>query len=345
MANKLTQASFKKRFVILSGERILGIKMPGRIPKVVVIGGTYVDMAIRCGQIPAPGQTVTGAALSYAPTGPGPNQAAEAALCGCDVYLVSKVGGDPFAQMVKESLAEFNVNTQFVYAAEAKNTGIVVTLVNAEGENADCVYTGANSALRPQDIDTAEQIISEADVCLIHGRLPQQAIVAAIRCAKVHGTKVILNPARPIEQPSRQDIALPIEYFSADSLIPNLYEAADITEKSTANIRTAKLIGSDLVARGAASAIITMGKRGCMVVDRTGADHIPAFEVELVDQTGRGNAFAGAFAAYCAVKDDVREAAKFASAAGALACTKFGSIEALPTKAEIIELLQKEDIG
>jgi len=40
----------------------------------------------------------------------------------------------------------------------------------------------------------------------------------------------------------------------------------------------------------------------------------------------------------------MREAAKFASAAGALACTKFGSVEALPTKAEIIELLQKEDI-
>jgi ribokinase len=319
--------------------------MPGRIPKVVVVGGTYVDMAIRCGQIPSPGQTVAGAALSYAAIGPGPNQAAETALCGCHVQLVSKVGGDPFAQMVKTDLAEFNVDTDFVYTAEAKNTGIVVTLVNAKGENASCIYAGANSALGPKDIDAAEQIISEADVCLIHGRLPQQAIVAVIRCAKVHGTKVVLDPARPMEQTGRENSTLPIEYFSADILIPNLYEAADITDKSTANIRTAKLIGSDLVARGVTSAIITMGKRGCMVVDRNGADHIPAFEVELVDQTGRGDAFAGALAAYCAVKDDMREAVKFASAAGALACTKFGSIEAMPSKAEIIELLQKEDTG
>ena len=317
--------------------------MPGRIPKVVVVGGAYVDMAIKCGQIPPPGQSVTGSALSYTATGPGPNQAAESALCGCEVYLISKVGGDPFGQMVKANLAEFNVNTDFVYTAEAKNTGIVVTLVNAEGENASCMYTGANSALRPNDIDDNEQIISEADVCLIHGRLPQDAIVTAIRCAKLHGTKVILNPARPIEQSGRQNTDLPIEYFSANILIPNLYEAADITDQSAANIRTAKLIGSDLVARGVDSAVITMGKRGCMVVDRDGADHIPAFEVELVDQTCRGDAFAGALAAYCAVKDDVREAVKFASAAGALACTKFGSIEALPTKAEIIELLQKED--
>ena len=317
--------------------------MSATLPKVVVIGGTYVDMAIRCGQIPTPGQNVSGSALSYTAIGPGPNQAAEAALCGCAVHLISKVGSDPFAEMAKTSLVEFGINTDFIYTATAKNTGIVVTLVNAEGENASCIYSGANSALQPQDIEAAEQIISEADVCLIHGQLPQQAVQAALRSAKLHGAKVILNPARPMEQRGQQDSDLPVEYFSADILIPNLYEAADITEQSAANIHAAKLIGSDLVARGVGAAVITMGKRGCMVIEREGCEHIPAFEVELVDQTARGDAFAGALAAYCAVKDDIREAAKFASAAGALACTKFGSIEALPTKAEIIELLQKED--
>ena len=318
--------------------------MPGRSPKIVVIGGTYVDMAIRCGQIPSRGQSVTGSALSYTATGPGPNQAAEAALCGCEVHLISKIGGDPFAQMVKASLAEFGVNTDFVFTAKAMNTGVLVTLVNAEGENADCYCAGANNALGARDIETAEQAIAAAGVCLICGQLPHEAIVSALRCAELYGVKVILNPARPMEQRGRENNDLPVEYFSADILISNLYEAADITEHSAANVRTAKLIGSDLVARGANCAIITMGRRGCMVVDRNGADQIPAFEVELVDQTARGDAFAGALAAYCAVKHDLREAVKFASAAGALACTKFGSIEALPTKADIIELLQKEDI-
>jgi sugar/nucleoside kinase (ribokinase family) len=82
-----------------------------------------------------------------------------------------------------------------------------------------------------------------------------------------------------------------------------------------------------------------------MVVDRDSADHIPAFEVELVHQSARGDAFAGALAACYAVNGNLREAVKFASAAGALACTKFGYLEALPTKDEIIELLQKEDNG
>jgi len=320
--------------------------MPERTPSVVVIGGTYVDMAIRCRQIPSAGQSAVGSALSYTATGPGPNQAAQAALCGCQVHLISKVGGDAFAQMARKSLTDFDVNIECLFTAQAKNTGVVVTLVDALGENAVCTYTGANNALVPQDIQAAEQVISEADVCLIHGALPQEAIAAAIRCAQVHGVKVILNPARPMTPPLHgepKSSELPAEYFLSDILIPNLDEAADITDQD-ANIRTARLIGSDLVARGVRAAVITMGKRGCMVIDRNGADHIPAFEVKLVDQAGRGDAFAGALAAYYAVKNDVREAVKFASAAGALACTKFGSIEALPTKEEIIQLLQKEDI-
>jgi len=319
--------------------------MTGRSPKVVVIGGTYVDMAVRCSQIPSPGQSVTGSSLSYTATGPGPNQAVQAALCGCEVHLISKVGGDPFAEMARKSLADFNINIDFVYSAKAKNTGVVVTLVNAEGENAVCYYPGANYALNSRDIGAAEELISKADVCLIHGRLPQDAIVSAIRFAKVHGTKVILDPGKPIERYGKKAQDLPNEYFSVDVMVPNIYEAADITDQSDVGMRTAKLMGSDLVARGVGCAVITMGKRGCMVVDRTGADQVPAFEVELVDQAGRGDAFAGALAACCAVGDDIRKALRFASAAGALACTKFGSIEAMPAKAEIIELLQKEEMG
>ncbi|UCF13894.1 MAG: ribokinase [Phycisphaerales bacterium] len=317
--------------------------MSKKNPKVAVIGGTYVDMAIRCGQAPSPGQSVAGSVLSYTTAGPGPIQAAEAALCGCQVHLIGKVGGDPFAQMVRESLAEFDVNTEFVSVAEAMNTGVIVTLVNAEGENAGCFCCGANSALQPQDISAAERVICDADVCLIHGQLPQEVIISALRCAELYGVKVILNPARPLEQRGQESSDLPIEYFSADLLIPNLDEAADIAEQSAASIRNAKLIGSDLVARGVRDVVITMGKRGCMVVDRNNADHVPAFEIETVDNTGRGDAFAGALAAYLAVERDIKRAVQFASAAGALACTKFGSIEALPTKADIIELLQKTD--
>jgi ribokinase len=328
------------------------MEMPERNPKVVVIGGVYIDLAVRCSHIPAPGQSLSGSALSCTVAGPGPIQAVQAALCHCDVSLISKIGGDAFAQMALKSLAEYKVDTEYVFFAEAKSTGVIVTLVNSEGENAVCHYTGANSALQPADIQMAEERIAQAKTCLIHGCLPQEAIVAAIHCANLRRTPVILNPARPIEQTDRPGGDLPSEYFSADVLVCNLTSAAEITDQSGADIRTAKMIGSDLVARGTRCAILTMGPRGCVVVDRSGADHIPAFPVDVVDRTGSGEAFAGALAAYCSaaslgvgvVECDLREAVKFASAAGALVCTKFGAIEALPTEAEIIQLLQREDI-
>ncbi len=318
--------------------------MVERIPRIVVVGSTYIDMAFKCATIPSAGQMISGSALSYSLAGPGPLEAVQAALCGCGVHLISKVGGDVFGAMAKKSLADYKVNVDYVCTAEAKNTGVVVTHVNAAGENGCCHYSGANCALLPTDIEMAEELIAEADICLIHGCLPQEAIIKALRCSELHGTKVIFNPSRPTEQESRHGLDLPIEYFTADILIPNLFEAADITDQSAATIRTAKMIGSELVARGARCAVITMGARGAMVVDRGGADHVPAFDVDLVDHTGSGDAFAGALAAYCAVKDDVREGVKFASAAGALACTKFGGLESLPSKAEIIQLLQREDI-
>jgi hypothetical protein len=62
---------------------------------------------------------------------------------------------------------------------------------------------------------------------------------------------VILNPAQPIEQTDHW-VDLPSEYFSADVLVCNLTSAAQITDQSGADIRTVKMIGSDLIARGAA---------------------------------------------------------------------------------------------
>ena len=318
--------------------------MSERNPNVVVVGSAYVDLAIKCAETPTAGRTTAGTALSLTATGPGVNQAIEAALCGCEVHLVSKISNCPLGATIKAILEQYDVNTKYVFTAQAKNTGVILTLVDTKGENTCVQYDGANSALVPADIELAERAIAEADVCLIHARLPKEAVVKAITIAKLYGKKVILDPAGVLGPSSPGvETSLPAEYFSVDVMIPNLYEASLISEHSSANIRTAKMVGSDLVARGAAAAVITMGRRGCMVVDRDNADHIPAYPIELVDHTGTGDAFAGALAASLAVGDDLRKAVRFASAAGALACTKFGSVDAMPVKSEIIELMQKQE--
>ena len=316
--------------------------MAKQTPYVVVVGSSFVDIAIRCAQIPMAGETVKGTGFEYVPTGAGVNGAIQAALCGCHVHLVSKVGADPFGDMIKENLERLAVDTNFVYTAEAMNTGTVVTLVDSNGENAICVSAGANRALRPIDIRGAESVFESSAVCLIHGDLPQDAIVSAIRSAQVYGTKIVIDPARSKEQWNHAETTLPMEYFGADVLISDLSEAEQITAEPAESFHTAKLLGSEMVGRGVKNVVIKLNRRGCILINKEGSVHIPAFEVELVDKTCSDEAFAGALAAYCTVDGDMVEAVKFAMAAGALTCTHFGAQDSLPEKSDIIEMLQSQ---
>jgi len=317
--------------------------MAGDRPRVVVIGGVYVDMAIRCVDFPATGQVAAGSSFSYTASGAGSNEAIQAALCGCEVHLVGKVGKDIFGRMIKNNLRDFGVNSEFVFEAEAKNTGVIVSFVSSSGANRTVISEGANRALQSSDIrgEKFEKLLSSANICLINGGLGSEFVSIAIRAAKLAKIKVILDPALAGEQFEKQSGKLPLDYYTADILVPNFAEAAELTAAGNHNVHTAKIIGSDLVARGAGAVVIKLGRRGVLVVDREGTTHIPPFEVKFVDRTACGDAFDGALAASCAVGDEIRKAAKFASAAGALACSKFGGQEALPKKEEIIELLQE----
>ena len=314
-----------------------------RIPQIVIVGSTVVEITFRCAQFPSANQRVAGNNITYSVGGAGPLQAVQACLCGCQVHLVGKTGGDALADYIRERLGEYDIDLNNLTTVAVKNTAVNLVLVNDSGENAVCYYNGTNGSLNARDIDAAESVIAQADVCMLQGSLPDEAIVRAVRLAKVHGRRVILNPSGGNMQRSLPLDELPADYFLADVLLMNLDQAADMTEQSSAHFNRARLIASDLIARGAGCAIVTMGRRGSLVLDRESVERIDGYEVELVDKSASGDAFAGALAAYYAVRDDLKGAAVFASAAGALACTKFGSLESLPGKADIIQLLQKLD--
>ncbi|MDP2932829.1 MAG: PfkB family carbohydrate kinase, partial [bacterium] len=205
--------------------------MAGDKPKIVVIGNVYVDMAIRCVDFPATGQIAAGSGFSYTAAGAGSNQAIQAALCGCEVYLVGKVGKDIFGQMIKDNLADFGVNCEFVFEAEAKNTGVSVSFVNSSGANKTIISEGTNRALQNSDIEGErfEKLLKSADVCLINGGLSVDFVCGAIRAGKLSRTKVILDPAIPSEQLQRRSDILPMDYYTADILVPNFAEAAELS--------------------------------------------------------------------------------------------------------------------
>jgi ribokinase len=83
------------------------------------------------------------------------------------------------------------------------------------------------------------------------------------------------------------------------------------------------------------SVIVTLGGHGVVALDDRGARHLPAWPVPVVETIGAGDAFAGILASELARGRQLADALPLANAAGALAVTRSGAYDALPTGAQI----------
>ncbi len=90
------------------------------------------------------------------------------------------------------------------------------------------------------------------------------------------------------------------------------------------------------------SVIITRGERGCAGLTEEGAFELPAYKVDVVDTTGCGDTFHGAFALALARKQSVIEAARFASAAAALCARRLGGRAGIPTADELRGFMESQ---
>src|SRR6202022_1668526 len=111
-----------------------------------------------------------------------------------------------------------------------------------------------------------------------------------------------------------------------------LQETADVSDDGQALRKIAKLTPSFLAG--------TRGPKGTIWLNEQGElEETPAFPVHTVDTLGAGDVFHGAFALALTEKQDLRQALRFASAAAALKCTRFGGAFAAPQRAEVEALL------
>jgi ribokinase len=133
---------------------------------------------------------------------------------------------------------------------------------------------------------------------------------------------------------------MPENLCAVDLLTPNISEAEIITGRKAGDVSEDKLIATELIGKGAKNVVLKLGSRGCLAVMGDGHFYtVPAFKVNVVDTTGAGDAFTGALAVAMWRGDRIHEAARFASAAGSLACTKLGAQAAMPTADEVQILL------
>lgn len=305
--------------------------------RVCVIGSTNLDFTVPVPRLPQPGETVSGGALGISAGGKGANQAVAARRLGAEVRFVTLVGTDSMGDRLVATLTENGLPSEGVQRTADAATGVALIVVDPAGRNQIAVAPGANHALTVERAARHADALAWAEVVLVQLETPMETVRWALREARRLGKRTVLNPA-----PARV-LPLPADFFGlVDYLTPNETEAGLLTGRQVRGVADAEAAGRALVAAGVGAAVVTLGAAGAVLVTPTGCIHVPAFDVSPVDTVGAGDAFNGALATLLAAGARVEDALVVANAAGGLACTRRGAVEALPTREAVETLLRRE---
>jgi ribokinase len=302
--------------------------------RVLVVGSANMDMVVSTRRFPRPGETILADAFAMFPGGKGANQAVAAAKLGARVHFIAKMGRDSFREDLLRSLETQGVQLEGVLTDEVTPTGVALITVDANGENEIVVASGSNMKLTPDDLVEHERLFREADVVLVQLEIPLATVERAVELGRAHGATVILNPA-----PARQ--LSPALIQNVDYLTPNETEVAQLARLSPDGVPTSHEAAARLIELGARNVVVTLGRKGALLVNRDCSDTFPALRVDAVDTTAGGDAFSGALAYGLSVGREPADAIRLANAVAGYAVTHRGAQPSLPDRPALEEFLRE----
>lgn len=283
-----------------------------------VIGSISTDFVVTTNRVPKQGETVYGQAFETTFGGKGANQAVAAARLGGQVKMFGCVGGDQFGEETKANLAENGVDVSSVKTIENTTTGSAHITV-FEGDNAIVYVPGANQQVTVDYLKSVEADLLACTYFVIQNEIPMPSIQYLIDLADAHDIKVTYDPAPFIE-------IAPMYLEKVDYLLPNETEAKEMFGDVNFD---------ELLAQYPAQLLITMSGDGVRYHDGEVAKHLPAIKGNVVDTTGAGDTFSGAFTVALSKGNSLTDAIQFASIAGSLSVQKFGAQGGMPTLDEL----------
>ena len=302
-------------------------------PVVLVLGSVNMDI-VTVSRFPEPGETITSDDFFTAPGGKGANQAVAAARLGADTKMIGRVGGDIFGADLLKSLSSSGVDVSHVLRDEEHSSGLAIINVDPSGQNWIIIVPGANGANGQREVETVQESLVGASALLMQFEIPMEVSLEAARLARARGVRVVLDPA-----PARP---IPSEFYAyVDYLTPNETEAAAIVGFPVEDAPSAERAAQELLGRGVGCVVIKMGSQGAFYATKDASEFLPAFQVEAVDTVAAGDAFNAGLAVALADGKGLRDAVRWGMAAGAIAVTRPGAQQAMPSRQEVEEFLRR----
>ena len=300
--------------------------------KTIIVFGVFVaDLCFFSKQIPLSGQTIKGNNHIIGPGGKGSNQAISAARLGADVQFITKIGKDNYSDMALATFKDSGVKTKYIIQEETLNTGVAGIFVSeSSGENAITIVPGAAGTIKNEDIDNLKDVFVKSNIFLTQLETPLKTTLYALKKAKDNGCTTILNPA------PAKDIDQKL-FSSIDFFTPNEIEAGHFLKKDLKSKSDIESAAKDFLDKGIKNIIITLGEKGLYFANNQEKYFVDTFKLKnkVVDTTGAGDAFNGAFAFALANDYKFKDALEFANKIAAISTTKLGAANSMPRFNEI----------
>lgn len=310
--------------------------MAGRI---AVIGSNMVDLVTYTDRMPRKGETIEAPEFSMGFGGKGSNQAVAAARLGADVLMLTKVGDDMFGPNTRQNYINNGIDARYVDTVPGASSGVAPIFVDSSAENCIFIIKGANGQLMPADVDRAEADLKTCKLIILQLEIPLETVYHAIEFGARHGIETLLNPA-----PAAPDLDLS-KCLKASFIVPNETELATMTQMPTENTAQVVAAARVLIAKGIKTVVVTMGKKGAMLVTRDRQEFIPGFDrIKAIDTTGAGDAYIGSFAHFYVASGDVLSSLKKAALYAADAVTKPGTQKSYASAEEFAAFCKKHGL-
>jgi sugar/nucleoside kinase (ribokinase family) len=257
--------------------------------------------------------------IRFAPAGSAGGTAVTLAKLGATVYSAGAVGTDLLGDVLITLLQRNGVDTSHLVRHDGVQTSASVLPIRSNGDRPALHVIGANGAYTLQDVPW--DLIASASHVHVGGPEIMGGDTAAqlLARARENGAVTSADVLAPGDFPGVLDLVAPalphLDYF-----LPNDEQVLGYTGKDdlVAGCR-------DLVARGVGCVAATLGAEGVVIVDATTVERVPAFDIEVVDTSGCGDAFSAGFLRGLALGRSRRDAAVLGSAAAALVAQGLGT--------------------
>ncbi|MDI1343055.1 MAG: PfkB family carbohydrate kinase [Pseudolabrys sp.] len=297
-------------------------------PRILCAGGAVQDIIMRVETFPRAGEKVTASEFLITSGGQAGNAAVAVARLGAVTSYIGALGdeNDDVANTIIKTFAGENIDVSGAIRVPGARSSASLILIDASGEK--MIATRRNQGLAEAAPKDARAAVANLDAVLLDNRYVNISMPIC-EAAKARGIPRVLD----LDKPAPPDDVLVQGCTHVIASADAMRESTGLKDHAAALKKYGETYKGFLA--------VTDGPDGVYWLDGGAVRHLPAFKVEAVDTLGAGDTFHGGFAYRLAETGDEIDAMRFAAAAAAIKCTRFGGLMGAATRAEVEAFLRE----